>query len=63
MAAFREVYSCFGVDEGTSPPVMMVPLHGSNVVALEGGEGMKVRPEKGNVTVEKPTTRNRPISR
>ena len=38
-AAFREVILAFGVDEdvkSTKTAAMMVPLHGSNIVAVEG---------------------------
>ncbi len=52
-AAFHEVFPAFGVDEDRKPPGMIVPLHGSNIVALEGGPDLKVVPEKDFVRVVK----------
>jgi hypothetical protein len=43
-AAFREVLAAYGVDEDVKNPAMMIPLHGSNVVALEGGPDLIVVP-------------------
>lgn len=52
-AAFREVFATFGVDGDLTPPAMMVPLHGYNLVALEGGQDLSVIPERDNLKVEK----------
>jgi hypothetical protein len=42
MARFIEVLRCRGVDEDAIPPGMVVPLAGSNFVALTEGRGLRV---------------------
>jgi hypothetical protein len=49
--AFREVFSAFGVD--ADKPQMMVPLHGTNLVALEGDPDLVLVPGRDNLKVEK----------
>ena len=44
--AFREVFSAFGVDTDGDKPRMMVPLHGTNLVALEGDPDLVLVPGK-----------------
>ena len=45
MVAFREVFRRSGVDEGRSPPGMVVPLGGENIVALiDPGRKLKFEP-------------------
>ncbi|WP_247397195.1 MULTISPECIES: hypothetical protein [unclassified Bradyrhizobium] len=45
MAAFQEVFRRSGIDEGRSPPGMVVPFGGSNIVALiDPGRKLKVDP-------------------
>lgn len=45
MAAFVEVFRCFGVDERRSPPGMVVPSIGYNTVALiDPGRKLKIEP-------------------
>ena len=45
MAAFREVFRRSGIDEGRSPPGMVVPFGSSNIVALiDPGRKLKVDP-------------------
>ncbi|MGY3370107.1 hypothetical protein ACVWZL_007232 [Bradyrhizobium sp. GM2.4] len=45
MAAFQEVFRRSGIDEGRSPPGMVVPFGGSNIVALiDPGKKLKVDP-------------------
>lgn len=39
-AKFLEAFANHGVDETVTPPGMIVPLHGSNMVALTGGDGL-----------------------
>jgi len=55
-AAFREVFAAFGVDDDRTPPAMIAPVRGSNVVALAGGEDLIVKPERDNIKVT-PRTR------
>jgi hypothetical protein len=52
-AEFHEVFATYGVDEDGPPPGMVVPLHGQNLVALEGGPDLNVVPERDIVTVQK----------
>ena len=40
-AKFLEPFANHGVDETINPPSMIVPLHGSNLVALTGGNGLR----------------------
>jgi hypothetical protein len=40
-AKFLETFANHGVDETITPPGMIVPLHGSNFVALTGGKGLR----------------------
>jgi hypothetical protein len=51
--AFREVFSAFGVDAESDKPRMMVPLHGTNLVALEGDPDLVLVAGKDNLNVEK----------
>ena len=51
-AVFHEFFSTFGVDEGTKAS-MIVPFHGSNVVALSGGQNLKVVPKRDVVRAVK----------
>jgi hypothetical protein len=47
--AFREVLAAYGVDEDVKDvkvPALMVPLHGNNVVALDGAPDLKIVPVK-----------------
>ena len=45
MAAFQEVFRRSGIDERRSPPGMVVPLGGDNIVALiDPGRKLKVEP-------------------
>lgn len=45
MAAFQEVFRRSGIDEGRSPPGMVVPFGGANIVALiDPGKKLKVEP-------------------
>ena len=45
MAAFQEVFRCSGIDERRSPPGMVVPFGGDNIVALiDPGRKLKVEP-------------------
>ena len=45
MAAFQEVFRRSGIDERRSPPGMVVPFGGSNIVALiDPGRKLKVDP-------------------
>ena len=42
-AKFQAVFTAFGVDEDAKPwPAMVVPTIGSNVVALAGGDGLRL---------------------
>src|SRR5262249_44087416 len=50
---FREVFSAFGVDADVDKPRMMVPLHGTNLVALEGDPNLVLVPGKDSVNVQK----------
>ena len=53
MASFREVFKCIGVDADVAPNAnMFVPLHGSNIVAVTDGAGLKPVPERPLVKVE-----------
>src|SRR4051812_10269189 len=55
-AAFREVLAAYGVDEDAKKPAMMIPLLGSNVVALEGATDLTVVPvndRKNALKIEK----------
>ena len=48
MAAFQEVFRRSGIDERRSPPGMVVPLGGDNIVALiDPGRKLKVEPAHG----------------
>jgi len=39
-AKFRDIFANQGVDDdGVNTPTIIVPLHGSNIVALSGGKG------------------------
>jgi hypothetical protein len=40
-AKFLEAFANHGVDETATPPGMIVPLKGSNMVALTGGDGLR----------------------
>jgi hypothetical protein len=51
--AFREVFSAFGVDADGDKPRMMVPLHGTNLVALEGDPDLVLVPGRDSLKVEK----------
>ncbi len=51
--AFREVFSAFGVDADGAKPRMMVPLHGTNLVALESDLKLVLVPGKDSLKVEK----------
>jgi hypothetical protein len=51
--AFREVFSAFGVDADGDKPRMMVPLHGKNLVALEGDPDLVLVPGRDSLKVEK----------
>jgi hypothetical protein len=42
MARFSEVFRCSGVDEGPKVPGRVVATSGGNLVALEGGERLRV---------------------
>ena len=45
MAAFQEVFRRSGIDERRSPPGMVVPLGGDNIVALiDPGRKLKFEP-------------------
>lgn len=52
-ATFREVFATFGIDESAKQPAMIVPLHGSGVVALEGGKDLKAVPKRDGVKAVK----------
>jgi hypothetical protein len=54
---FRQVRDMGGVVEGTGPmdATMVMPTGGSNLVFLEGGQGLKPRPSHGGITVEEIT--------
>ena len=52
-ASFRELFATFGVDDDVPTPTMIVPWHGFNLVALEGGPDLTVVPVKDIVTVTK----------
>jgi hypothetical protein len=51
--AFREVFSAFGVDTDGDKPRMMVPLHGTNLVALEGDPDLVLVQGGDSLRVEK----------
>lgn len=51
--AFREVFSAFGVDVDGDKPRMMVPLHRTNLVALEGDPDLVLVPGRDSLKVEK----------
>jgi hypothetical protein len=51
--AFREVFSAFGVDSDGDKPRMMVPLHRTNLVALEGDPDLVLVPGRDSLQVEK----------
>jgi hypothetical protein len=51
--SFREVFSAFGVDADGEKPRMMVPLHGTNLVALEGDPDLVLSPGRDNIKVQK----------
>jgi hypothetical protein len=53
MASFREVFKCIGVDELASPDAaMIVPVRGSNIVALIDGQALRVAPDRQLVKIE-----------
>jgi len=53
MAAFKEVLPEAGVDEDRKPnPGMIIPIHGENLVRLEGGSGYKPGAHPGLEFVE-----------
>src|SRR5258707_702016 len=44
-AKFRDIFANQGVDDdGVNTPTIIVPLHGSNIVALTGGKGIRPVP-------------------
>jgi hypothetical protein len=53
MASFREAFKCIGVDEQANPNAgMIVPVRGSNIVALTEGQGLRVVPDRKLVKVD-----------
>ena len=53
MAGFREVFKCIGVDADiASNASMMVPLHGSNIIAVIDGAGLKLVPDRPQVKIK-----------
>ena len=64
MAAFQEVFRRSGVDERRSPPGMVVPFGGDNIVALiDPGRKLKFEPngiprDQGDRWRPDPYTRN-----
>lgn len=53
-ARFHEITRCAGVDEGSKPPGMIVPLGGTNVVMIEtSGMDLEVKPANGAIRLEK----------
>lgn len=58
MARFSEVFRCSGVDESPNVPQkskipgMVIPNGGSNIVALEDGESLRVHSENKHIRIE-----------
>jgi hypothetical protein len=58
MARFSEVFRCSGVDESpnvpgkSKDPGMVVPAGGSNIIALEDGERLRVHSENKHIKIE-----------
>jgi len=50
-AKFCEAFANHGVDETATPPGMIVPLPGSNLVALTGGDGHRPVPDVKNIKI------------
>jgi hypothetical protein len=55
-AAFKEVWPEQGVDDEDTKPKMMVPLHKSNFVLLDGGSGLTLKFDKNRLEMKEVKT-------